>query len=68
MTNESPGFVPGEYEVQCEVCGEWLPEWDDPAIWHVYDDNHIAHDDCWRAQHPGTTVRESDDSFYTIPA
>lgn len=47
------GFVPGEFDVQCELCGAWLPEWDEPETWHVYDDDHIAHDACWGAQNEG---------------
>ena len=65
------GFVPGEYEVRCEICGTWLPEWDEPETWHVYSDgetdNHIAHDACWQAAHPAAKLTVEDDFIRTIP-
>lgn len=35
-------------EVRCTVCGEWLPEVDDPWTWRVYNDDQPMHDACAR--------------------
>jgi hypothetical protein len=30
----------------CTVCGKPLPMWDEPAIWHYYNDGEPKHDEC----------------------
>jgi hypothetical protein len=40
------------YEVRCTVCGEWLPEVDEPWTWRVYNDNQPMHDACATTPHP----------------